>query len=318
MEKQQLTQILTAQEAGLALRSGQVVAIPTETVYGLGADATNEDAVQKIFELKQRPGNNPLIVHIDAVSKAQLYVQWDERAQRLADEYWPGPLTLVLPIREHSPISKYVTAGLSTLAIRVPSHEVALEILRAADIPIAAPSANISGKLSPTEPQHVIQNFGALVPLVDGGATTVGLESTIVDLTTAIPTLLRPGGILKESIEQLMELADLPAAQAHSNSPKSPGLFGQHYAPKSPIRLDATEVASDEALLAFGPTELLKAAKICNLSPDGSFEEAAANLYSMLHILDQPQYRCIAVTHIPETGLGRAIMDRLRRAALSP
>lgn len=305
---------LTIAQAAEVLKQGGLVAMPTETVYGLAVDATNDQAVAKIYTIKSRPHNNPLIVHIAAAREAPLYVDWDLRAQQLADSFWPGPLTMILPQRKHSPICKSVSAGLSTLAIRVPQHPIAQELLKVTALPLAAPSANISGTLSPTHAQHVVEAFGGQVPVIEGGQAKVGLESTVIDLTQTPAVILRPGSITRDDLQALIPIGKVADK---TSQPKSPGQLGQHYAPKQPIRLNATKVESYEALLSFGPTRIGSAAKCLNLSPEGNLEEAASNLYQMLHELDHPQFSRIAVAPIPAIGVGVAINDRLRRAANS-
>jgi len=304
-------------EAARLIREGELVAFPTETVYGLGGDATNERAVAKIFEAKGRPQFNPLISHVLDAGEAKRLVQWNDVADKLAARFWPGPLTLVLQRAKNSPIALLATAGLDTAAIRAPAHPMAQALIRAAGRPIAAPSANRSGAVSPTRAEHVAESLGARVKLIlDGGPCEVGLESTVLDLTTATPTLLRPGGATREAIEAVIgpiALSDaLPSGDA---ARKSPGQLDSHYAPGRPVRLNATSVAGDEALLAFGPRPPAGARQVLNLSPDGDLTEAAANLFAHLRALDRPANTRIAVMPIPQTGLGLAINDRLRRAA---
>jgi len=304
-------------EAAALLRAGKLVAFPTETVYGLGGDATNDRAVAAIFEAKGRPQFNPLISHVLDAAAAQSLVQWSETAEKLAARFWPGPLTLVLPRAKDSPISLLATAGLDTMAIRAPSHSVAQALIRATGRPIAAPSANRSGAVSPTRAEHVAESLGERVPLIlDGGPCLVGVESTVLDLTAAQPTLLRPGGATREGIEAVVgpiALSDaIPGGEA---APRSPGQLASHYAPARPVRLGATSVSADEGLLAFGPGAPQGAMLTCNLSPSGDLGEAAANLFAMLRSLDRPGIGRIAVMPIPQTGLGLAINDRLRRAA---
>lgn len=304
-------------EAAGLLRDGQLVAFPTETVYGLGGDATSEHAVAAIFEAKGRPSFNPLISHVLGSHDAQKFVQWNDVADRLAARFWPGPLTLVLPRAMPSPIALLATAGLETVAIRAPSHPVAQGLIRAAGRPIAAPSANRSGAVSPTRAEHVAESLGTRVPLIiDGGPCLVGLESTVLDLTTPVPTLLRPGGATREAIETVIgtiALSDaIPSGEA---AHKSPGQLASHYAPARPVRLGATSVTADEGLLAFGSMAPTGAMLAYNLSPSGNLAEAAANLFTMLRALDRPGIGRIAVMPIPQTGLGLAINDRLRRAA---
>lgn len=304
-------------EAAALLRAGKLVAFPTETVYGLGGDATNDRAVAAIFEAKGRPQFNPLISHVLDAAAAQVLVQWNETAEKLAARFWPGPLTLVLPRAKGSPISLLATAGLDTVAIRAPSHSVAQALIRAADRPIAAPSANRSGAVSPTRAEHVAESLGERVPLIlDGGPCLVGMESTVLDLTAARPTLLRPGGATREGIEAVIgPIALSDAIPTGDAALKSPGQLASHYAPSRPVRLEATSVSADEGLLAFGPGAPQGAMLTCNLSPSGDLGEAAANLFAMLRSLDRPGIGRIAVMPIPQTGLGLAINDRLRRAA---
>lgn len=298
------------------LRAGKLVAFPTETVYGLGADATNDRAVAAIYAAKGRPQINPLIIHVADVKALHDLVEWNETAQSLATQFWPGPLTLVLPRKQNSPVSLLASAGMNTLAVRIPSHPVARELLEAVGRPIAAPSANASGKLSPTTPIHVAESLGDKVDLIlAGGKSQIGVESTVLNLTSAKPTILRPGGITKEQLEKILGNVDALQTVNEAN-PLSPGQLASHYAPKLPLRLNADHVKEDEALLAFGPAIFLKggAARL-NLSETGDLEEAAANLFSMLHQLDIPNYKAIVVMPIPHKGLGVAINDRLLRAA---
>ena len=300
-------------EAARILRAGGLVAFPTETVYGLGADATDDRAVAAIFEAKSRPHFNPLIVHFPDSDSAAAEVVLDDRARAVAQHFWPGPLSLVLPRAPACRISLLCSAGLETLAVRVPDHPVGHALLAAAGRPLAAPSANPSGALSPTTAAHVAQGFEDRVPLIlDGGPCPVGLESTVLDLSGTNPVLLRPGGIAAEALESL--LGPIQRADAGSEI-KSPGMLSSHYAPTRPLRLDATEVGPDEALLAFGPAPLAGAAATLNLSQAGDTTEAAAALFAALHDLDRPEVAAIAVMPIPEAGLGAAINDRLRRAA---
>lgn len=304
-------------EAARLIRAGELVAFPTETVYGLGADATNERAVAKIFEAKGRPHFNPLISHVADAAEARRFVAWSEMADKLADKFWPGPLTLVLPRCEGSTIALLTTAGLDTVAIRAPAHPMALALIRAAGCPIAGPSANRSGTISPTRAEHVAESLGARVSMIlDGGPCTVGVESTVLDLTTETPVLLRPGGATREAIEAVIgRIAVSDALPTGDAARKSPGQLLSHYAPSRPVRLEATTVAPDEGLLAFGPAPMPGARSTLNLSPTGDLGEAAANLFAQLRALDRPEIACIAVMPIPQTGLGLAINDRLRRAA---
>jgi len=304
-------------EAARLILQGELVAFPTETVYGLGGDATNERAVAAIFEAKGRPQFNPLISHVLDVNAAKRLVRWNDTADRLAARFWPGPLTLVLPRIEGSPISLLATAGLDTAAVRAPNHPVAQALIRTSGRPIAAPSANRSGAVSPTRAEHVAASLGDKVPLIlDGGPCTVGLESTVLDLSIAKPTMLRPGGATREAIEEVIGgISVSDAIPTGDSALRSPGQMRSHYAPARPLRLNATRVAPDEGLLAFGPSPPQGAAHICNLSPSGDLREAAANLFAHLRALDRPGVGRIAVMPIPETGLGLAINDRLRRAA---
>ncbi|MBX3508248.1 MAG: threonylcarbamoyl-AMP synthase [Parvibaculum sp.] len=307
------------EKAGVALREGRLVAFPTETVYGLGADATNDRAVARIFEAKGRPRFNPLIVHLSSLAEAARHCLFNADAERLARAFWPGGLTLVLPRRQDTPLSLLVSAGLDTVALRVPAHEVAQALLKAAGRPIAAPSANPSGKVSPTNATHVMEGLGsapALAIVLDGGSCPLGLESTVIGFPDGVPTLFRPGAVAREEIEMVLgrKLADADAT-AGEEGRASPGQLESHYAPDSLLRLDATSVRAEEALLAFGPNAPHTAISM-NLSPTGDLTEAAANLFAMLRALDiQAAGRVIAVSPIPMTGLGEAINDRLKRAA---
>lgn len=293
-----------------ALREGRLVAFPTETVYGLGADATGDRAVAAIFEAKGRPAFNPLIVHVPDLAAAEALVAFDDLARRLAQAFWPGALTLVLPRRPDCPVSLLCSAGLETLAVRVPAHGLARTLLRAAGVPVAAPSANPSGRLSPTEARHVAEGLGERVDFVlDGGPCAVGLESTVVGVFGGRAVLLRPGGVDAERIENVTGPLALP--ESDPAAPRSPGMLASHYAPRRPLRLDAAEARKGEILLGFGPD----APPGPNLSPSGDLGEAAANLFRMLHELDGDDGRTLAVMPVPERGLGRAINDRLRRAA---
>ena len=302
--------------AAQLIQAGELVAFPTETVYGLGADATNERAVAKVFEAKGRPQFNPLISHVLGAVQARRLVRWNATADTLAEAFWPGPLTLVLPRSESSPIALLTTAGLDTVAIRAPAHPMARALIAAADVPIAAPSANRSGAISPTLAQHVADSLGDKVSMIlDGGPCAVGVESTVLDLTADRPTLLRPGGATREAIEAAIgPIALSEALPGGDAARKSPGQLASHYAPSRPVRLEATSVAGDEGLLAFGPP-LPGGRMTLNLSPAGDLTEAAANLFAQLRALDRPEITRIAVMPIPQAGLGLAINDRLRRAA---
>lgn len=299
------------EQAARAIRAGDLVALPTETVYGLGADATNDTAVAKIYEAKGRPKFNPLIVHFPDVESVQQVADLSPLAKRLAARFWPGAISFVLPRRTSSALSRLVSAGLPTVAARVPSHEGARQFLRAAGVPVAAPSANRSGRISPTQAIHVAEDLGDRVSIIlDGGACTVGVESTVIDLTTETPTILRPGGVTQEEIELALN-RNIAVASSNEDSPKSPGMLLRHYAPGLPVRLNAENPQDGEAYLGFGRAPGANR----NLSDGGDLVEAAANLFAYLHELDNPQWRGIAIAPIPEEGLGRAINDRLRRAA---
>lgn len=303
------------QRAGTILRGGGLVAFPTETVYGLGADATNEITVARIFEAKGRPRFNPLIAHCADLETAAMQGSFDDRARALAETFWPGPLTLVVPRRADASVAFLTSAGLDTLALRVPAHPQARALLAATGRPVAAPSANRSGAVSPTTAQHVAESLGDKVDLIlDGGPCTIGVESTVVDLTGKVPVLLRPGGLPVEEIEaRIGPLAERDASDA--SAPHSPGRLPSHYAPDRPLRLNAHEVRKDEALLAFGPDPLPGAQVALNLSATGDLREAAANLFAHLRALDSADVTGIAAMSVPEEGLGRAINDRLCRAA---
>src|SRR5712671_86436 len=302
------------ERAAQLLRAGELVAFPTETVYGLGGDATSETAVARIFAAKGRPRFNPLIVHVPGVAEAEPLAAFDDRACEAARRFWPGPLTLVLPRRPDSGLSLLAGAGLDTVALRAPAHPVARQLLRAAGKPIAAPSANRSGRISPTMAAHVAAEFDADIALIlDGGACPIGLESTILDLTGAVPVLLRAGGV---SLEELaVVFGEIASPSAGEKTLRAPGSLPSHYAPSLPLRLDAREARPGEALLAFGPEAPPGFAEVLWLSRSGDLTEAAANLFAALRQLDRPEFAAIAVMPIPERGLGRAINDRLRRAA---
>ncbi len=304
----------TLAEAGALLRAGELVAFPTETVYGLGADAGNDGAVARIFAAKGRPSFNPLIVHVASLEQAETLALFDSAARTLAAAFWPGPLTLVLALRKGAHISRLASAGLPTVALRVPAHPVARRLLDAARVPIAAPSANRSGGLSPTAPAHVAAQFGVELALIlAGGRSEVGVESTILDLSASQPTLLRPGGVTMEELETILG----PVQPWQGSGVKAPGMLEKHYAPSIRLRMNADITAEGEAYLAFGPDSFTgrNAPARLNLSEAGDLTEAATNLFAMLHELDRPEHAGIAVARIPGTGLGAAINDRLRRAA---
>ncbi|HVQ66903.1 MAG TPA: L-threonylcarbamoyladenylate synthase [Bradyrhizobium sp.] len=321
------TQILPAGEAAVAaaariLAEGGLVAFPTETVYGLGADATNPAAVARIYQAKGRPAFNPLIAHVGDVAAARKIARFEAHATALAEAFWPGPLTLVLPKTENCAVADLATAGLDTVAIRIPAHPVAREILRVFCGPVVAPSANISGHVSPTTAAHVQSDLAGRIDLiVDGGPVAVGVESTVVGCFDA-PMLLRPGGVPRAEIERVLGRALVqPPADAGTDSvqPLAPGMLTSHYAPRARVRLNAQRLEPGEALLAFGLGAIsgIDAASIVmNLSERGDLDEAAANLFGHLRALDSKGVRTIAVMPIPNDGLGEAINDRLRRAAV--
>jgi len=288
------------------LRAGELVAFPTETVYGLGADATSSDAVLKIYQTKGRPRFNPLIVHVADLAMAETLVELSPLAKKLA-AFWPGPLTLVLPQKPGAGLSDIVTAGLATVGIRIPDHPLALELIRATGRPLAAPSANPSGKLSPTTAAQVTAGFAGKVPVLDGGPCAAGVESTILAVTGDTVTQLRAGALARSEIQARLGAPIATAAPGAAIA--APGMLASHYAPDAALRLEARTFAPDEASLGFGPGNFT-----LNLSPAGDLHEAARNLFSMLHQLDSSFSR-IAVSPIPHTGLGEAINDRLMRAA---
>ncbi len=310
------TQIASGDSAGVAeaarlLRSGEPVVIPTETVYGLGCNALEDEAVARVFAVKERPRFNPLIVHVHGWDHALAYVEPNHDAAKLAEKFWPGPLTFVLNRKRQCQISLLASAGLDTLAVRAPSHKLAQALIEASGFPIAAPSANRSGRLSPTSAEAAFHELNGRVGLVlDGGKCRAGIESTIIGFEGRAPVMLRPGAITREEIEAVIG----PLAERHSNTVSAPGMLASHYAPRARLRLNATDISRGEALLAFGETSL-NAGVICNLSRCGNLREAAANLFGMLRRLDHTGVDAIAVMPIPDTGLGEAINDRLRRAA---
>jgi L-threonylcarbamoyladenylate synthase len=302
-------------EAARLLAAGGLVAFPTETVYGLGADATDPIAVARLFAAKGRPKFNPLIAHVVNVAAARRLGAFDASAERLAQAFWPGALTLVVPARDGCAVCDLARAGLDTVALRVPAHAVAQKLLAAVNRPVAAPSANRSGHVSPTTAEHVLADLGGAIDLVlDGGPTPLGLESSIIDCT-GTPRLLRLGGIPRAEIERVLgaKLADA----RESVAPAAPGMLASHYAPRAKLRLDVAEVRPGEALLTFGavrPKGAEQATRTLDLSPNGDLVEAAANLFAHLRALDAAG-ATIAVAPIPGEGLGEAINDRLRRAA---
>jgi L-threonylcarbamoyladenylate synthase len=316
------TRVLAADTAGIdvaarTLRDGGLLAFPTETVYGLGADATNAVAVARLFAAKGRPSFNPLIAHVRDLADARMLAQFNDDAMRLS-QFWPGPLTLVLPRLPGCPVADLATAGLDTIAVRVPNHPVAQALLAKLQRPIVAPSANRSGHVSPTAAGHVLADLGGRIDaILDGGSAPIGVESTIVACLGPEPLLLRAGGLPRQEIERALghPLGHRETAAVESGeAPLAPGMLSSHYAPRTPVRLNATRLEPGEALLAFGPP-LPGAPRILNLSPGGDLVEAAANLFSHLRALDAADARAIAVMPIPSHGLGEAINDRLARAA---
>lgn len=306
--------------AARCLADGGLVAFPTETVYGLGADATNATAIARLYQAKGRPAFNPLIAHVPDLAAARRIAIFDANSLKLAEAFWPGPLTLVLPKAPGCPVADLATAGLDTIAIRVPAHPVARDILHALGRPVVAPSANVSGHVSPTTADHVRHDLAGRIDLiVDGGPVRVGVESTIVGCL-GTPMLLRPGGLPRAEIERVLgkPLAQPPAeVDTNDVNPLAPGMMSSHYAPRTPVRLRAEKLHEGEALLAFGaaiPSD--RTATVMNLSPAGDLVEAAANLFGYLRALDHVGARGIAVMPIPDHGLGEAINDRLRRAAV--
>ena len=316
-----------AADAARVLAAGGRVAFPTETVYGLGADATSGPAVARLYDAKGRPAFNPLIAHVADVTEAERLARFDADAARLAKAFWPGPLTLVLPKAAGCPVAELATAGLDTIAVRVPAHKVARDILAAFGKPVVAPSANRSGHVSPTCAEHVAADLAGRIDLIiDGGATPVGVESTIV-ACLGEPVLLRPGGLPRAAIERALgrllerslgrSLAD-PAPARDKGGPIAPGMLATHYAPRTRLRLNALRVAAGEALLAFGPVPAEgaeRAACVLNLSARGDLVEAAANLFAHLRALDAAGAGAIAAMPVPREGLGEAINDRLERGA---
>jgi len=296
--------------AAEALKKGGLVAFPTETVYGLGADATSDTAVAKLFAAKGRPNFNPLISHVHAAEAAFALGVFPAEAKKLVAAFWPGPLTVVVPRAARCPVSLLASAGLSSIALRVPNHPLALELLRAVDRPVVAPSANISGRVSPTTAAHVKRGLGKKVAVIlDGGPCSVGVESSVVSFMGARATLLRPGGLSRDDIEQV--LGHELEVEADSAQPHSPGQMESHYAPQAFLRLDAAAPHKGESYLGFGAHDHGP----YTLSMRGDVVEAAANLFRMLHELDGLGVKAIAVAPIPHEGLGEAINDRLRRAA---
>ncbi|AWW73193.1 threonylcarbamoyl-AMP synthase [Erythrobacter sp. KY5] len=313
MTDKDATEIISPDAAGIAkaadyLISGELVAVPTETVYGLAARADSAEAVARIYAAKGRPDFNPLIVHVRDIEQAQELAEFDDRALELAERFWPGPLTLVLPLRADAPVTMAVTAGLPTIGLRQPSHKVMQAVLKSVGVPLAAPSANRSEHISPTRADHVIDSLGDNAPLIlDGGSSESGLESSIVALRpTGGWTLLRPGPVTKETLERILGAE----SEVEGSGIEAPGQMERHYSPGKPMRLSASEVAQDEFFIGFGSLE-----GDCNLSQAGDLNQAAARLYDCLHQAAASHKPSIAVAPIPYGEVGRAINDRLRRAA---
>lgn len=301
----------TIAKAGSLLGSGQLVAFPTETVYGLGGNALDDSAVAAIFKAKARPSFNPLIVHVPDLETAERYGVFNAQARLLAQTFWPGALTLVVPRHDDCPLSHLVSAGLETVALRVPAHPLAQDLLKAADLPIAAPSANRSGAVSPTIAEHVAHSLGDSIDMIlDGGPCQVGLESTVIDATGEQCGFLRPGGIAKEDIEAIT--GPLLSAGEDPDAPKSPGMLKSHYAPNLPVYLNCSARKPGGAFLGFGPHSIQSD---LNLSEKGDLQEAAANLFAMMRQLDRDEFSSLCVAPIPNEGLGLAINDRLQRAS---
>jgi len=320
------TEILPADEAAVAkaarcLAAGGLVAFPTETVYGLGADATNPAAITRLYQAKGRPAFNPLIAHVDSLEAARAIGELGQDAIALAWAFWPGPLTLVVPRAPHCSVADLATAGLDTVALRVPAHPVAMALLQVFGKPVVAPSANLSGHVSPTTASHVESDLkGRIDLIIDGGPVEVGVESTIVGCFQQ-PMLLRPGGVPRAEIERVLGrwlTQPPPEAESATTQPLAPGMMASHYAPRTRVRLNATRINPGEALLAFGPATIMganAATTVMNLSVKADLAEAAANLFGHLRALDARAAKAIAVMPIPADGLGEAINDRLRRAA---
>jgi L-threonylcarbamoyladenylate synthase len=301
------------------LASGNLVVIPTETVYGLAGDALNDRSIAKIYEIKRRPSFNPLIIHVATLQQAQEYGEFNDDAIRLANAFWPGPLTLVVNRIDYGSVSLLATAGLDTMAIRIPSHPVALELLATYNKPLAAPSANLSESISPTCSEDAVialsrdqeSILASSIPMIiDGGRSMVGLESTVIDVSGDIPLLLRPGGIAVEEIEAILG----KTIERDLTSNKSPGTMKRHYAPNIPLRMNAIDKRDGEAFLSFGKN--FKSIETLNLSEDEDLSEAASNLFRMLRQLDQSMFNGIAVAEVPNYGLGFAINDRIERASV--
>ena len=303
----------TLQDAVYIIRNGGIVAFPTETVYGLGADATQCAAIAKIYEIKGRPHHNPLILHFGSLDQVTAFAHLSDTALHLAATFWPGPMTLLLPKRDGTALSPLANAGLPSIAVRIPSHPTAHAFLMAAQTPIAAPSANTSGCLSPTSADHVRHDLGSKVDLIlDGPLPTEGIESTIIDLTQDTPVILRPGSLTLEEIQRVLTSIE-NRHTAHTGQLTAPGQLESHYAPRKPLRINAPTAEADEYYIGFGPDYPLHS----NLSPQGNLREAAQNLYAFLHLADQSPFSKIAIAPLPQSGIGLALNDRLKRAAFN-
>lgn len=318
------TRLLAGDAAGIAeaaaiLKAGGLVALPTETVYGLAADATRGEAVAGIYAAKERPRFNPLISHVPDMAAARMLGRFDDVSERLAQAFWPGPMTLVVPRAPGCPVSDLALAGHDSIAIRMPAHPAAQALLRACGLPLAAPSANRSGRVSPTSAVHVMGDLeGRIDAVLDAGTSTVGIESTILSCLDGTCRILRPGGLAREEIERILGRPVDEAVAATADAPLAPGMLASHYAPRALVRLDAMRIAPGEAVLTFGaqmPAGLDDALASINLSPAGDLAQAAARLFAALRELDATGAATIAVVPIPRRGLGEAIDDRLRRAA---
>ena len=312
--------------AAQILRDGGLVGMPTETVYGLAANAKDGKAVARIFEAKGRPQFNPLIVHCASIEDVETIAEINNAARILGKYFWPGPLTMILPRKENSGLSDLVSAGLPTVAVRIPAHKDALALIKAAGVPLAAPSANKSGTLSPTTPKHVADSLGSAVDMIlAAGPCKVGLESTVIDLSTSHPAVLRPGAVSAEELSRILGQT-VPYDAGDGENVKSPGQLLKHYAPGIPVRLNAIDLLPGEALLGFGSLRFmgirgggaalnLPEESVRNLSENADLHEAASNLFTMMRVLDTPPHKAIAVVNIPENGIGKAINDRLERAS---
>ena len=317
--------ILPPTESGIAraakaLRDGHVVAFGTETVYGLGADARNPDPVARVFALKQRPAKNPLICHVDGLDMAKTIARVDAEAEMVIRQFWPGPLTLILPYLENASVAETARAGLKTVAVRAPAHDTARALLSAVGRPVVAPSANKSGRLSPTTALMVAEAFGDdLALILSGGKCAIGLESTVLDMTGKTPTILRPGAITAEDLADCLPAVTSLGDTTEPDAPPSPGLLLRHYAPRIPLRIDVREgpIPDSEAFVGFGPNPFKPKGGFVrkNLSKTGDLEEAAHHLFALLRELEESGAQSIAIAPIPNTGIGIAINDRLRRAA---